>query len=144
MANYTVRVTFKIDESGSNEYIFPLVQSIQDNKEGSKAVIHEGTRGDGSIYIPAGKKSQTIKLSGILYDNDGYEDLTTKINALKTAITTDPGTLTLEHFNPDATGGGEWITDWQYTVVRVAEINFSESMRTERQDYEVSFLVLSY
>ena len=143
MASYTVRVTFN---DGSGDYVFPLVQTIKDNKEGSKAVIHEGTRGDGSIHIPGGKKSQTISLTGILYDADGYEDLTTAINALKAAVTDDPATLTLEHWDSTLSGGGAYVTDWEYTVVRINEIIIDDEteFRTDRVVYTCEFLVLAY
>ena len=111
MASYTVLLTF-------DGYTLPLVQTISDPKEGTKAVIHEGTRANGSIHIPAGKKSQTIRVTGLLFDNDGFEDLVTKINALFIGVTTNPGTLTLKYWNPEASGGGAYVNVWSYTVVR--------------------------
>ena len=139
--DYIVRVKFN---DGTGDYVFPLVFSVTDPKEGSKATIIAGKRADGSILIPGGKKSQEISLKGNLYDADGYLALTTKINTLKAEVTTLPATLTMEHFDDTLSGGGDWVTDWAYTVVRTEEIEFSESFRTDIQEYEVKFLVLSY
>jgi len=142
MPSYNVQLTFLSleSESGDEEYIFPLVQTISDPAEGSKGIVHEGTRANGSIWIPAGKKSQKIKVTGILWA-DGYEALTEAINALKTAVTNDPATLTLKH---DAESGYE--NDWQYTVVRLGEIEINDKneMRTDTVEYTINFLVLSY
>jgi hypothetical protein len=143
MSSYIVKCEFN---DGSGAYTLPLIQTISDPKEGSKAVIHEGNRGNGSIHIPGGKKSQTITISGILYDEDGYEDLTTRINTLKAEVTTLPATLTLSHWDPDASGAGTWQTDWEYTVVRTTEIEIDDAneMRTDFINYTINFLVLSY
>lgn len=137
MANVQVELIFN---DGTNSYTFPLVQSISDPKEGMKATIIEGNRGDGAIVIPGGKKSQTIKVTGILFDEDGYIDITTLMNTMRSYVSTLPATLTLRHF---ASG---WVTDWSYSVRRTEEINFPESddKRTNAQPYEVSFLVISY
>lgn len=136
--NYTVRITFTKDQSGAISYILPYVFHVSDPKEGMKATVIQGTRGDGSIAIPGGKKSQEIQIRGRLIDADGYKDLTTKINEMKTKVTTDQAILTMEHYD------GGWITDWSYTVRRIEEIRFSKSFRTESQEYEITFLVLAY
>ena len=141
MASYQVRVNF---DDGVHDYNFPHVQNISDPKEGMKATVIGGTRADGSIVIPGGKKSQTIRVAGILFDADGYEDLTTLMNTLRSNVTTDPATLTLEHWDSTISGGGDWTTDWAYSVVRTEEIDFPDSMRTESQNYTVSFLVTAY
>jgi hypothetical protein len=139
MASYTVKVTF-------NSYDLPLVQTIDDPKEGVKGTIHEGTRADGSIYIPAGKKSQKIRVTGIIMDSDGYADLTDKINTLKTSITTSPATLTLKYWDDDHSGGGAYVNSWSYTVIRTEEIEIDDEteMRTDYVKYTVEFTVLSY
>jgi hypothetical protein len=137
MANYTVRVIINKGVSGS-EYVLPHVYAISDPKEGMKATVITGTRGDGSIIIPGGKKSQEISVKGKLWNNDGYEDLTDLINELKIMVTTDIVTLTLEHYNSG------WVTDWSYTVRRIEEIRFSESLRTAVQEYEILFFVVAY
>ena len=143
MASYTVRCKFN---DGSGDYTFPLLQTISDPKEMSKGVIHEGTRGNGSVFIPGGRKSQTIKISGFIADNDGYEDITSQLNSLKSEVTVLPGTLTLEHWDPNASAGGAWTTDWQYTVVRNSEIEINDNneMRTDKISYSCEFLVLTY
>jgi len=138
MADYTVQVVLNDGVSGS-EYIFPHVFKISDPKEGMKATVIEGKRGDGVIVIPGGKRSQEITITGRLIDNDGYADLTTLMTTMRNMVTTSQATLTLEHWT-----GSTWQTDWQYTVIRIDEISFPESLRTWEQEYNVKFLVISY
>ena len=137
MASYTVQLVLNDGISGS-EYIFPHVFSVSDPKEGMKATVIEGKRGDGVIVIPGGKKSQEIIIRGRLIDNDGYADLTSLMTTMRTMVTTSQATLTMEHLN------GTWVTDWAYTVRRIDEIIFPESLRTWEQEYEVKFLVIAY
>jgi hypothetical protein len=137
MGSYTVRVVLNSGILGS-EYIFPHVFSISDPSEGMKATIIEGTRGNGSIVIPGGKKSQEITIRGRLIDNDGYADLTSLMTTMRSMVTTNQATLTLEHLS------GTYQTDWSYTVRRISEIVFPESLRTWEQEYEVRFLVVAY
>ena len=142
MANWTVKVTFLSSVAGSSAYDFLLVQNISIPKEGEKATVIKGTRGDGSIIIAGGKRSQEIVVKGKIWGDD-YVDLITKINALKVAVTTAPATLTLQHYDPDESGSG-WITDTEYTVKRIEEITFGDSMLTDTIDYSVNFIVISY
>jgi len=135
MANFQVTVNFN---DGTNNYDLPHVFQIDDPKEGMKATIINGTRGDGAIVIPGGKKSVEIIIRGRLIDNDGYADLTTLINELKTKVSTNQATLTLKHFD------GSWIQDWSYTVRRVDEIDFAESLRTYDQEYTIRFLIVAF
>lgn len=137
MANFSVRLVLNSGISGS-EYTFPNVYSISDPKEGMKATKIDGSRGDGCIIIPGGKRSQEITIKGRLIDNDGYEDLTDLMDTMRLMVTTNQSTLTLEHLN------GTWQTDWQYTVRRIDEIIFPESLRTHEQTYEITFIVISY
>ena len=114
------------------------IQHVSDPQQGIKATIIQGTRGDGSIVIGGGKKSQEIVVRGILFDADGYKDLTALMDEMRTKLTTEVATLTMKHYDSG------WVTDWQYTVRRITEIRFPKSMRTESQNYEVNFLVLAY
>lgn len=135
MSNYQVQVIFN---DGTNEYTFPLVYHISDPKEGIKATVIEGNRGDGSIIIPGGRKSQEITIYGVLFSENGYAGLTNLMNEMKSKVTTNVATLTLRHY--DST----WVTDWTYQVRRISEIEFPESLRTEAQNYRVSFIVIGY
>ena len=137
MASYTVQLVLNNGISGS-EYIFPHVFSVSDPKEGMKATVIEGTRGDGVIIIPGGKKSQEIIIRGRLIDNDGYADVTSLMTTMRSMVTTNQATLTMEHLN------GTWVQDWSYTVRRIEEISFPESLRTWDQEYEARFLVVAY
>jgi hypothetical protein len=135
MASYTVVINFT---EGTINYDLPHVFQISDPKEGIKATVIEGTRGDGVIVIPGGKRSQEIIIRGRLIDNDGYADLTTLISEMKTKVTTNQATLTLKHYD------GTWVQDWAYTVRRIEEIEFPESLRIWEQEYSIRFLVIAY
>ena len=138
MSSYQVQIIFNLGEAG--EYIFPLVQAISDPTSGIKATIIEGTRSDGTIVIPGGKKSQEIVIRGILFDNDGYVDLTDLMDNMRSKITTEPATITIRHWT-----GSTWQNDRVWNVRRINEIEFQEdSMRTEAIEYTVRFLVISY
>ena len=141
MATVDVRVTFQKNQEGAPLYTLLHVYHLTDPKEGMKATVIEGKRGDGSICIPGGKKSQTITVRGTLLADD-YRGLSTLINDLKDNITTDEATLKLQYKNLI----GNWIDDWSYTVRRIDEIKlpFSDSYRTAHQEYEIDFLVLAY
>jgi len=122
-------------------YKLPYVFHIDDPQPKNKDIVHHGNRADGSIKIPGGKRSHEITVRGKLFDEDGYEDLTTLMNTMRTTITTPPGVLSMEH---RPLTGGNWTTDWEYTVFRNQEIVFAQSDRTGIQEYECNFLVLSY
>jgi len=136
MSSYTVVLNFN---DGTHNYDLPHVFHVSDPKEGIKAVIHEGNRADGAIVIPGGKRPIEIRVRGNLFDSDGYEDLTTLMNTMRTNVTTDIATLTLKHWT-----GATWQNDWSYTVRRIDEINFPESLRTNVQRYEIRFLVIRF
>jgi len=119
--------------SGSGDYILPHIFTIYDPAPGIKNVIIEGNRSSGSIVIPGNKQSQEITVKGRLIA-DGYKDLTDLINEMRSKVTTDEATLTLSH---------DSIPDWEYTVRRLEKIEFSESERTDEQEYQITFLVLS-
>lgn len=138
--NYTVRIKFQESVSGSVAYILPHVFSVSDPIEGMKVTVIPGKRGDGSIVISGGKKSQKIEVEGIIWE-DGYDykTLTTAISTMRSSLTTEIGTLTMEHLE-DAS----WVTDWQYLIRRIDEVDFPTSLRTSGQKYKASFLVVSY
>jgi len=131
-------VRFIYNQGEANEYVFPYAFHIVDPEPGMKATIIRGTRGDGSIVIPGGKKSQEIRIRGKIIDEDGYDAITSKMNEMRQKVTTGSVTLKMQHYS------GSWINDWSYTVRRIAEIRFPQSLRTESQEYEVIFLVLTY
>jgi len=137
MNSYQVKLNFN---DGIYSYDFPLVQDVEDNIPGTKDVIIEGNRADGSLVIPGGKKSIQIKINGILFAANGYVDLTTLMSTMRSNVTTNPATLTLSHYDSG------WQTDWSYSVKRIGEIIFpkSEDRRTQSQNYEVTFLVIAY
>ncbi len=133
-------VRFVYNQGEANEYIFPYAFHITDPEPGMKATVIKGTRGDGSITIPGGKKSQEIRIRGKIIDDTGYDAITSKMNEMRTKVTTGSATLKMQHYN------GSWVNDWAYTVRRITEIRFPQSLRTEddSQEYEVIFLVTSF
>lgn len=137
MKDFTVQFIFN---AGAGDVILPLVYQIIDPKEGEKATIIPGTRGDGSIKIPGGKKSQTLTVHGYLVNHNGYEDLIADKLSFQSAITTNVATLTVKHYT-----GAIWQTDYAYTVTRLDEIQFNpDSLRNDYIEYTINFLVLSY
>jgi hypothetical protein len=138
MANTVVILNFS---DGTHDYNLPLVQSISDPQPAMKATVIKGNRADGCIIIPSGKEAIEINVEGILFDADGYADLTTLMGTMRTNVTTDPATLTLKHWN-----GATYVTDWAYSVRRIDQIEFpnSDDMRTEAQPYRIKFTVFSY
>lgn len=139
MDGYQVKVNF--DDTVS-DYDLPYVQNVSDPKEGMKATVIRGTRGDGAIIIPGGKKSQDITIKGKIFETD-YKAMTLAMDALKAGITTNVATLTLEHYDDTVSAPG-WQVDWAYTVRRIDEIKFSDSMRIGVIEYEVTFVVIAY
>lgn len=131
-----VRVYFT---DGSSTYTFPYVQSVSDPKEGIKSTVIPGTRSDGSIVIPGGKKSQNIIIRGLIVYNQGYISIMSEKNQMQTNVTTNPATLSMQHWN-----GSSWIPDWTYSVIRTEEITFEDSLRFVDLPYSATFLVLSY
>lgn len=140
MTDYNVKINFS---DGVHNYDLPLVQSeTGSNLAGRKDTIIEGIRSDGAIAVPAGKKSQRIIVRGILAETDGendYKSITNLMNTMRLNVTTDVATLTLKHKE-----GVSWKSDWSYTVKRIGEIVFPESLRTSSQEYSIEFLVLVY
>lgn len=142
MANVTVVLNFNDSiGGGSSNYDLPLVQSISDPEAGIKATKIDGTRGNGCIIIPAGKQSAEIRVRGILFDTDGYIDITTLMATMRSSVTTNSATLTLKYWN-----GSGYTTSWTYTVRRISPIEFPESddLRTSAQPYEITFLITAY
>ena len=136
MSSYQVVVNFN---DSVNNYDLPHVFAISDPESGMKATVIEGTRGSGSVVIPGGRKSQKITIRGNLFDADGYEDLSVLIQEMKTKVTTDVATLVLKYWT-----GTVWQNTWQFTVRRIDEINFSDSLRLDAQEYSIDFLVIAY
>jgi hypothetical protein len=141
--NYTVRVVYNKGEPAS-EYIFPLVQSITEPKEGYKSVVIRGNRADGAIVIDGGKQSQEIIIKGKLWSDIGYADLMEKLNEMKTHIGSGVATITKEFWNPALTGGGAWQNTWVYTVKRIEPITFADSLQTDIQEYTATFFIVAY
>ena len=136
MASYQVKLNFN---DGSYSYDLPLVSEVSDPAPSIKATVIEGNRGNGAIVIPGGQKSIRITVKGVLFDETGFAGLETKIEEMKTKVTTNPATLTLKYWT-----GTLWQNIWAYTVRRIDEISFPQSYRLDAQDYSIEFLVITY
>ena len=140
MGTVLVRVNFTIANppTGESGYNLPHVFSISDPIEGIKGTLIEGNRASGSIYIASGKKSEDITIKGNLIGTD-YTSLAALIDTMRVELTTEVGTLTLESFV-----SGSWVPQWSHVVRRIEKINFTESLRIDYQEYEVTWKILSY
>ena len=136
--DYQVIVNFN---DGTNSYDLPHIQNISDPIAGIKANVIKGTRSDGAVVIPGGKKTIEINIKGIIWSTLGFADLMSQVNAMRDNLTTFPATLTLAHYDPDTTS---WVTDWAFSVQRIEDIVFGTSMRTEKIDYDCKFVVTNY
>ena len=132
--DYTVVVNF---DDSTYDYDLPYVYSIADPQPRLKDTVIRGTRGDGSIRIKGGKRSQEIVIKGKLVADD-YKALTALISTMRTSVTTDVATLSLKHYDSG------WVTDWSYSVKRISKVVFKEGLRIDSQDYNVNFIVLAY
>jgi len=139
--NYPVVLNFS--EGSGSDYDFPYLQNISDPIAGMKANVIKGNRASGCIVIKGGKSPIEIIVKGVLWSNEGYADLVSQINTMRTSITTNPAVLTLKHYDSEESGDG-WITDWSYACIRIGEITFGDSMRTEKIEYSITFLVTGY
>lgn len=142
MSSYIVRVVYNKGES--DQYIFPLVQSITEPKAGTKSVVIKGNRADGSIVIEGGKESQEITIKGKLIDEDGYVALMNLLGTMKTKIGTGIATITKEYWDSTLSGGGDWATTWEYTVRRIEPITYADSLQTDIIEYTATFLIVAY
>jgi hypothetical protein len=136
MSTIPVQIIFN---PGANQYIFPVVQDCKEPVPAAKDTVIEGVRADGSIVIPGGKRSQEITIRGILFNNAGFEAITDAKNDMITKVTTSVTTLQIQHWN-----GSTWEIDNTYTVKRINEIEFDDSLRTVEMGYTVRFFVISF
>lgn len=133
--------TFKIyDSTGvSLLYTFPIVQYTNAPQSPKKIVEIEGQRGKGSITIDGGGQAWDLEIRGLFMitsADEGYEEITADIDAIESVIVLNtPYILRI-----DRTAS----TYWQYRVKRIEPINYSESLRTDSQIYEIRFRVNSW
>ena len=141
ITSYDVILNFN---DGSNDYNFPYLQELTDNKEKSKHTILKGKRGDGVIFIPGARESQKIEIKGILIA-DNYSDLTTLMDTMRSSVSTDEGILTLS--NKLKHSSDNYSIDWAVACRRISEIEFADPMKNFRinyVEYRMSFIVLNY
>jgi len=136
MADFTP--SFKLYNSGDGgllRYTFIAVQYTNAPQTTGKHVEIKGQRGIGSIIIDGGTDTWELIIRGILYNegDDDYQDLTVDIDALEAAVVYNtPYLLRIEKTA---------LTYYEYKVKRVKSITYSESFRTDFQEYEIKLLV---
>lgn len=113
-------------------YTFPVVQYTNAPQSNKKSTLVESIRGNGGIIIPGSNAVWDLIVRFILLD-DNYEDITTKIDALESAIVLHTAYV----FKLDKTIS----TSYSYNVKRVEPIEYSESMRVYDQEVTVKFKV---
>lgn len=126
-------------ESNVLVYEFEIVQYTNAPQSPGKAVVIEGTRGEGAIVVPGGKKSWDLVITGILMIDgatEGYEELTAKIDEMENLILAN----TRYKVRLDKTSS----TYYEYKVKRIHTIDYPESLRTDSQEYMVTFLANSW
>ena len=112
-------------------YTFPLVQATNAPQTVEKFTEISGIRGNGSIIIPGSEKSWDLRIQGII-NQDDYEDITTAIDALETALAfVDPYYIKIDKVE----GGASTYT---YKVKRLVPIEYAATLRNGRiQPYTV-------
>ena len=136
MADFTPK--FKLYNSGAGgllRYTFIAVQYTNAPQTSGKHVEIKGQRGIGSIIIDGGTNTWELIIRGILYNegDDDYQSLTADIDSLETAVVYNtPYVLRIEKTA---------LTYYEYKVKRVKAIAYSDSFRTDFQEYEIKLLV---
>jgi len=136
MADFTPKFKlYNTGVGGTLRYTFIAVQYTNAPQTTGKYVEIKGQRGIGSIIIDGGTDTWELVIRGILYNegDDDYEDLTANIDTLEAAVVYNtPYVLRIDKTS---------TTYYEYKVKRVKPISYSESFRTDMQEYEVRLLV---
>jgi hypothetical protein len=120
-------------------YTFPIVQYTNAPQSHKRTVVIEGQRGKGCIIVDGGEASWDLIIRGLFMiteSDEGYEDITAKIDAIETAIVLNtPYILRIDKTD---------TTYYEYKVKRILPIDYRESLRTDSQEYQVVFKVNSW
>ena len=124
---------FKLYDSTDTSLIYFIENVITTNypQDNPSSVQLTNLRSSKGIVIPGGLKPYTLTMRGILIGTD-YTDLTTKINAMKTAIVYNtPYILKIDTSE---------TTQDEINVMRVEPIIFEEGRRTKVQYFVINLL----
>jgi len=124
---------FKLYDSTDTSLIYFIENVITANypQDNPSSVQLTNLRSSKGIVIPGGLKPYTLTMRGILIGTD-YTDLTTKINAMKTAIVYNtPYILKIDTSE---------TTQDEINVMRVEPIIFEEGRRTKVQYFVINLL----
>lgn len=111
-------------------YTFEIVQVTNAPQTTIKNTIIEGIRGQGCIVISGSSGSWDLTIQGVFLASD-YEAVTTKIDALETAI--PAGTKFILTLDKTVS------TTYSYNVIRILPIEYPDSFRTDYQEYRITF-----
>lgn len=117
-------------ESDLYSYTFPIVSSINIPQTEIKGTFIEGIRGIGGIFIKGSLSSFDLIFKGTLLGNE-YEDITSKIDALESAVVA--GTKYILKLEKSLT------QTYSFNVIRIKPIEYPESLRNNYQEYNITF-----
>lgn len=121
------------------KYTFPIVQYTNAPQSPKKIVEIEGQRGKGSITIDGGGQAWDLEIRGLFMitsADEGYVEITAKIVDIEDKIQLNiPYILRIDKTDS---------TYFEYKVKRIEPINYSESLRTDSQEYRVILRVNSW
>jgi hypothetical protein len=116
-------------------YTFPLVQYTNAPQSVQDTVEISNLRGQGSIILDGGNSAWDLELQFVLRGDD-YEDLTSKIDELESALELNtPYQLTIDKSESAV---------YQYKVKRITPITYDASLRTRIQKVSVLLRVNSW
>ena len=119
-----MNIDFKLynNDGVTLRYNFPLVQETNAPLTEKKFTELEGIRGEGSIVIVGSESAKDITIRGLITGDD-YEEITTKIDALETALVFG----TAYYLKIDKVEGG--ASTYSYKVRRLQPIRYSPCLR---------------
>lgn len=116
-------------------YTFPAVSYTNAPQTSIKNTKISGIRGIGSITISGSQSEWELILKGVLIGTD-YEDVTSKIDALESALALDTSYVLKFDKTPS--------TVYSYHVKRVDIIEYQENLRNFSQEYTIKLLANSW
>jgi hypothetical protein len=113
-------------------YTFEAVQYTNAPQDNIRKTVISSPRGQGCIVIQGSTAEWDLIIRGVLLAAD-YEALVVKMDALVTAIPL--GTNFVLKLDKTIS------TSYSYNVMRIESIAFPESLRTNHQEYTITFKV---
>lgn len=119
------------------QYTFTIIVDANYPNSEEHYIEHEGVRSKGSLLISGGTKAWNLTIKGYI-SGDNYQGLIDSIDALETAVAFNtPYVLKIDKDN---------LSVYSYNVKRVSPILYpiDENMRTNYQEYQITFRVNSF